>query len=72
MGDKLDRRTFFNRWTVGLSAFLSMRISGISKTIKEISDPTTNMKEPIISVTPLGFQWDTQDPFLFFFHHEDF
>ncbi len=71
MGDKLDRRTFFNRWTVGLSAFLSMRISGISKTIKEISDPTKNMKEPIISVTPLGFQWDTQDPFLFCVHHED-
>ncbi len=27
---------------------------------------------PIIGIKPLGFQWDTADPFLFCVHHEDF
>lgn len=26
---------------------------------------------PILRIKPLGFQWDTQDPFLFCVHHED-
>ncbi len=32
-----------------------------------------NMEELVIkSIKPLGFQWETQDPFLFCVHHEDF
>ncbi len=30
------------------------------------------MKNPIKQVTPLGFPWETSDPFLFCVHHEDF
>lgn len=30
------------------------------------------MSSPIKSVKPLGFPWQTQDPFLFCVHHEDF
>ena len=34
---------------------------------------TTNMEESVIkNIKPLGFQWETQDPFLFCVHHEDF
>ena len=29
-------------------------------------------KSPIINTKPLGFQWETADPFLFCVHHEDF
>ncbi|MGE0566767.1 MAG: pirin family protein [Bacteroidia bacterium] len=27
---------------------------------------------PVKSIKPLGFQWETQDPFIFCVHHEDF
>ena len=30
------------------------------------------MYNPIIQITPLGFPWETSDPFLFCVHHEDF
>ncbi|MDC1067664.1 pirin family protein [Candidatus Kapabacteria bacterium] len=30
------------------------------------------MNNPIKNITPLGFQWQTADPFLFCVHHEDF
>lgn len=29
------------------------------------------MENPIISISRMGFQWETQDPFLFCVHHED-
>jgi quercetin 2,3-dioxygenase len=35
-------------------------------------EPVIKPKEPIIkSVKPMGFQWETMDPFLFCVHHED-
>lgn len=30
------------------------------------------MTNPVIQITPLGFPWETSDPFLFCVHHEDF
>lgn len=30
------------------------------------------MIHPVIQITPLGFPWETSDPFLFCVHHEDF
>lgn len=35
------------------------------------SDDADEIPNPILGVKPLGFQWDTQDPFLFCVHHED-
>lgn len=29
------------------------------------------MSDPIVSIQPLGFVWETQDPFLFCVHHDD-
>jgi len=44
----------------------------IGKSISAIaSESTTENTNPILKVKPLGFQWDTQDPFLFCVHHED-
>jgi redox-sensitive bicupin YhaK (pirin superfamily) len=42
---------------------------------KNISDSIENIEQnmnPIIKIRPLGFQWETLDPFLFCVHHEDF
>ena len=37
------------------------------------SSTEKDMEELVIkSIKPLGFQWETQDPFLFCVHHEDF
>lgn len=30
------------------------------------------MNHPVIQISPLGFPWETSDPFLFCVHHEDF
>lgn len=30
------------------------------------------MTNPVLQITPLGFPWETSDPFLFCVHHEDF
>ena len=35
------------------------------------SEEDEEKPNPILKVKPLGFQWDTQDPFLFCVHHED-
>ncbi|HPJ53706.1 MAG TPA: pirin family protein, partial [Flavobacteriales bacterium] len=32
----------------------------------------TPKEEVIKQIKPLGFQWETQDPFIFCVHHEDF
>ncbi len=29
------------------------------------------MDHPIVEVKPLGFPWETADPFLFCVHHDD-
>ncbi len=43
----------------------------ISKSVASISKDDEELPNPILKVKPLGFQWETQDPFLFCVHHED-
>jgi hypothetical protein len=37
----------------------------------EASAPTTDRRDAIVNVVPLGFPWRTIDPFLFCVHHDD-
>ncbi|MBP7478433.1 MAG: pirin family protein [Chitinophagales bacterium] len=74
MQKDLNRRNFFGKWGIGLAAIIALRMEGIAKTVKAFSEPNSNnMKDEdsILKIKPLGFQWDTQDPFLFCVHHED-
>jgi redox-sensitive bicupin YhaK (pirin superfamily) len=48
-----------------------MPLNGVVKSLKKEIEPEP-MKEPIKSIKPLGFQWETADPFLFCVHHEDY
>lgn len=43
----------------------------ISKSVASITEKEDELPNPILKVKPLGFQWETQDPFLFCVHHED-
>ena len=43
----------------------------IGTSAKVLANDSEDTPDPILKVKPLGFQWETQDPFLFCVHHED-
>jgi quercetin 2,3-dioxygenase len=68
MEEKLPRRSFITKASLFLSSLIAMPSQSFST-----SNQKTNTKmNPIKNIKPLGFQWETQDPFLFCVHHEDF
>ena len=75
MDNKFKRRDFMNRLSMGILTLLTFPYKGIAKSIK--SEYEQNLKlmaidtNPIIKIKPMGFQWETADPFLFCVHHED-
>ena len=67
MSSPLERRSFLSRLGLGLGAVLVQPFQVFSKA------QTPPMATPLIfKIRPLGFQWETLDPFLFCVHHEDF
>ncbi len=63
-----SRRSFIEQLTVLSTLFVTPTLwSWKSKKSKQ-----QRMKDAILNVKPLGFVWETQDPFLFCVHHEDF
>ena len=65
-----DRRNFLQKLGLGLTGamvFPSINWSRNSKQQKNMANQT----EIIKAIKPMGFQWETQDPFLFCVHHED-
>jgi redox-sensitive bicupin YhaK (pirin superfamily) len=73
MKNKFHRRSFLSLMSLGLSSLLALPFFSSTRTIKklqkEMSD--SNNTNAIIKIRPLGFQWETLDPFLFCVHHED-
>lgn len=70
MSQKIPRRGLLARLSMGVSTLLAAPIIGRAASIQsgnEMNDP----KHPILKVKPLGFQWETADPFLFCVHHDD-
>lgn len=66
-----NRRGFLAKFSLGLLAMLGLPKIGKSRTDKNIEEQMTD-SGPILAVKPMGFAWDTLDPFLFCVHHEDF
>jgi redox-sensitive bicupin YhaK (pirin superfamily) len=66
MSNELSRRSFINRIGLGISTMLVAPINAFS-TEKSIPQKM----EAIRAIKPMGFQWETADPFLFCVHHED-
>lgn len=50
---------------------LALPITSFSNKFKQSMSTSKMNINPIISIKPLGFQWESADPFLFCVHHED-
>jgi redox-sensitive bicupin YhaK (pirin superfamily) len=71
MSEDIQRRSFLGRMSLALASFVAtpfINATGQSKQNQQEKDKDMN---PINSIKALGFQWETQDPFLFCVHHED-
>lgn len=70
MSKPSDRRSFLKRFSLLASSAVTAPLLSFSGDGKEQSDKKETMKT-IKNIKPLGFQWETADPFLFCVHHED-
>jgi quercetin 2,3-dioxygenase len=70
MSNKIQRRNFLSRVTLAFGAALIAPVQHFSNSVKRsLEDKSMN---PVLKTAPLGFMWDTQNPFLFCAHHEDY
>lgn len=72
MSDSLHRRGFLSRAAIAAGTLIAMPFTSFSKSVKKAIETSNNIMNPILSIKPLGFQWETADPFLFCVHHEDY
>ncbi len=67
---KVNRRAFLGKLALGSTALAATPVLGtLLSTKKETQNE--QIMNTIKRVRALGFQWETQDPFLFCVHHED-
>jgi quercetin 2,3-dioxygenase len=69
--NKVPRRGFIARMAAGISGLALIPIAGVTRQLGRQESNETMEQDTIIGVKPLGFQWETEDPFLFCVHHED-
>lgn len=62
-----SRRSFIQKFAAATSGLFLVSKTGLSMSNKEEME-----RLAIKNIKPLGFQWETMDPFLFCVHHEDF
>ncbi len=56
---------------LGIGAVITAPLENAAASIKKVYQKNMEKKNAIIQVKPMGFQWETADPFLFCVHHED-
>ncbi len=71
MENKLPRRNFLTRLSLAFGAALALPVVGFTNRMKQSMNNSKMNDNPVLNTKPLGFQWDTSDPFLFCVHHED-
>lgn len=71
MENQLPRRSFIARLSAGIAAVVATPLISTAKAIKDNYQTAMEKDNPVIRVKPMGFQWETLDPFLFCVHHED-
>lgn len=67
---KQNRRAFLGKLVLGSTALAATPVLGALFSSKSDEQKTKKMNS-IKRTRALGFQWETQDPFLFCVHHED-
>jgi len=69
---KLKRRNFLEGISATFAAFIAIPANAFAN-VNSSQQKTMEVENinPIIRTKPLGFQWETADPFLFCVHHED-
>jgi len=76
---KKSRRNFLGKLGVGLATTFGFAYKGLAdgneekntKNITTMENQEPKKEQAIIKIKPLGFQWETADPFLFCVHHDD-
>ncbi len=66
-----QRRTFLQKMSLGVTTLFTLPLSNFASSFKNEYDKKAKSMNPVLKVKPLGFQWETADPFLFCVHHED-
>ncbi len=65
-----ERRNFLRDISLSLGTLVALPFVSTARTVRSEIASRFNL-DPIIQIRPLGFQWETFDPFLFCAHHED-
>ena len=72
MSKGYSRKGFFHTLFVGAASMLALGFTESARKInKAIGKKGESNSDAILKIKPLGFQWETSDPFLFCVHHED-
>jgi quercetin 2,3-dioxygenase len=70
MSEKLPRRNFISRLSLGITTIMTLPAL-VGRSEKSNTNDITAEMNSVKKIRPLGFQWETADPFLFCVHHED-
>lgn len=69
MAKDVTRRNFIQRLSAATAGVMAFPLFGSTK--DENQQQNNAPMHPVKQHFPLGFQWETQDPFIFCVHHED-
>lgn len=68
MKETMERRGFLSRIGFSIAAWAALPIAPRG----DSNQTPPSLMSPVVSIKPMGFMWDTADPFLFCVHHEDY
>ena len=71
MKNQEERRGFLKKASIGLTSLAAMPLLGFDRYKENKMSENKEKKHPVKKIKALGFQWETQDPFLFCVHHDD-
>lgn len=71
MEEPLKRRNFISRLAYTLAGAIVVPVKSVANGMTSAYHQHIQAMNPILSIKPMGFVWETADPFLFCVHHED-